>query len=335
MRIGSNPEKDKQILDDAYHRIIIPVYVPNLEGYFEHGLEFTRLCVESVAKTKHPQSRLTVVNNGSCDQITTYLQQQYELGTIDQLVHNSKNVGKIDAVLPIARNASEKLITLSDGDVLFKDGWIQGVEAVFSNFPEAGMVSPVPHGTTYSNYTVNTLYDGFFKGKLKFQSLCDPKAMLRFAESIGSESMYKNQARLEQQLTVKRKDFSAIVGCGHFVATLRREVFDEAPKGLSKLAYASEADRNYVDIPNEKAGLWRLATVQNYAYHIGNNIQEWMGEEFEALVGNFTEITEIPKSRKWPVDLGFKKFVNRLWLNKLTRPFIFKRLGLKKGASDY
>jgi Glycosyl transferase family 2 len=335
MRIGSNPEKDKEIQQQGYHRIIIPVFVPNLEGYFEKGLEFTQLCIDSVVKTKHPKSLLTVVNNGSCKQVTLYLQELYDSGGIDQLIHHKSNVGKIDAVIPVAKTCSEKLITISDGDVLFKDGWIQGVEDVFANFPEAGMVSPVPHGTTYPTHTTNTLFDSFFKRKLKFQSVCDSRDMLRFAESIGSEVMYKKKSRLEYQLTVERKGFSAIVGCGHFVSTLRREVFDFAPSRLSRKAYATQADRDYIDIPNEKAGLWRLATIKNYAYHMGNNPQEWMRDEFENIEGNRIETQIIPKSKKWNIDLGIKKFVNRLWLNRVMRPYFFRQLGLKEGWDEY
>jgi glycosyl transferase family 2 len=335
MRIGSNPERDKEIHDDAYHRIIIPVFVPKLEGYYEKGLEFTQLCLGSVIKTKHPRSRLTVVNNGSCPEVTQYLQDLFSVGDIDQLVHHAKNVGKIDAVIPIAKTVLEKLITISDGDVLFKDGWIQGVEEVFTIFPEAGMVSPVPNGTLHTQHTKNTLFDAFFKRKLKIQSICDPKAMLRFAESIGNDNMYKNEIKLQYQLTVMHNGFSAVVGCGHFVSTLRREVFNFAPSTLSRLAYAPQADKEYIDVPNEKAGFWRLATVENYAYHIGNFPQEWMVEEFENLTGNRVETFTIPKSKKWNIHLAVKKFVNRLWANKFVRPYFFKRLGLKEGFKDF
>jgi len=337
MRIGINPEKNKEIVSNAYHRILIPVYVPNLEGYFEQGMEFTKLCLESVTKTRHEGSFLTVVNNGSCEAITQYLQELYRAKKIDQLVHFSENVGKIDAVIPIARSCAEPLITISDGDVLFKEGWMQGVEAVFSSFPEAGMVSPVPHGTTYSNYTTNTIFDGFFKGRLKFQSICDPKEMLRFAESIGGgDSMYDKKIRLKYQLTVKRKDVSAVVGCGHFVSTLRREVFDFAPTTYSKMAYASTADRDYIDIPNEEAGFWRLATPENLAYHMGNTPQDWMVETFEKLQKGSGTTIQISKPKRWLVNFGLKQFVvKRLWLNRISRPIFFKWLGLKEGRSEY
>ena len=33
MGIRSNPDKNKEIRRDDYHRIIIPMYIPNLESY--------------------------------------------------------------------------------------------------------------------------------------------------------------------------------------------------------------------------------------------------------------------------------------------------------------
>ena len=336
MRIGVNPEIDKKIASDAYHRVIIPIYVPHFDDYFKNGLEVTKLCLESVIKTSHEQCRITVVNNGSCSRVSEYLQELYNSGRIDQLVLQKENLGKVDAMMQIARTASEPLITLSDGDVLFLDGWIQATEKVFESFPEAGMVSPVPHGTTYGQYTTNTLFDAFFKGLLEFRSVSDPGDMLRFAESIGrGDSMYEKDICLKYQLTVNRNDQTAVVGCGHFVATMRREVFEYAPNENSKLAYASDADREYIDIPNEKAGLWRLATTGNYAYHMGNNPQTWMREKFIALRGDGKEKRSIPQARRWNLPLAFKRFVNRLWLNKYVRPYVFKRLGLKEGAREY
>ncbi|MBZ0328339.1 MAG: glycosyltransferase family 2 protein, partial [Altibacter sp.] len=76
MRKGTNPFSNAKIKRDAYHRIIVPVFIPNLkEEYFFHGLEVTKLCLESLIRTRHPKTFLSVVNNGSCREVTNYLQQ--------------------------------------------------------------------------------------------------------------------------------------------------------------------------------------------------------------------------------------------------------------------
>ncbi len=337
MRIGRNPEKDKEIKGDAYHRIIIPVYVPNLEGYFEKGLDFTKLCIDSCNATRHSQSFLTVVNNGSCEGVTEYLQELHRKGAIDQLVHYKANVGKIDAVIPIAKSSQEALVTISDGDVLFLKGWMEAVEETYRHFPEAGMVSPVPHGTMFANHTVNTIYGAFFKRQLKFQSICNPEDMLKFAKSIGREdSMYANGLRLKYQMTVQRKGFSAVVGCGHFVSTLRREVFQKAPNISSKMAYSSKADKDYIDVPNDVSGFWRLATAGNYAYHMGNQPEAWMYEVKAGALNENDALGKIPPPKRGSLSYGFKSFVvKRILMNRWMRPTFYKWLKLPEGHKTY
>ena len=42
MRIGNNPNKDQRNEQSTYrHQIIIPVYIPNLEGYFKDSYSYT------------------------------------------------------------------------------------------------------------------------------------------------------------------------------------------------------------------------------------------------------------------------------------------------------
>ncbi|MFC7356868.1 glycosyltransferase family A protein [Jejudonia soesokkakensis] len=336
MRIGQNPENNKKIVsEDVYHHIIVPVYVPRLDDYFKDSYKITRLCIGSINATRHYKSKLTIVNNGSCDEITSYLNGLYASGFIDQLIHHKTNKGKIDAVIPVAKQATEALITITDGDVLFKPGWMDAVERVYVNFPKAGMVSPVPHGTLYNHFTAHTLYDAFFRGLLKFQKLCDPEAMLLFAKSIDKETtMYAKSIRLQYQLTLRKKNANAIVGCGHFVATLRKEVFKKTPKVMSHWAYSSSADRDYIDIPNEKSGFWRLATPENYAYHMGNIHEEWMDEvTYKPEQKQVLHI--IPKAQHNFIPYFVKKVFVRILMSRYVKPWYFKKLGLVEGYKEY
>lgn len=337
MRVGHNPAKDIVIHSHHYHRIIVPVYVPALNGYYKDAYAITKMCIDSLHNTRHSKSYLTVVNNGSCKEISHYLQECFENGIIDQLIHQRENIGKIDAVIPIARTCDEPLITISDGDVLFKPNWMQAVEDVYNSFPEAGMVSPVPHGTTYSYHTGCTIFDAALQGILKFQSQCNPEDMLLFAKSIDKENtMYKKAIRLKYQLTVTRDEVSAVVGCGHFVSTLRKEVFKKAPESLSKLAYASTADHDYIDIPVGKTGFWRLATIGNYAYHMGNTLEAWMPKHVTASFHSQPALSKVTAPIPVRVPPVIKKLiVERFLLSSKIRPLFFKYLGLKEGLNEY
>ena len=74
MRVGVNPEKENNTIKfDIYHRIIIPVYIPNFEGYFKDGLEIFKLCIQSLLMTVHEKTRITIYNNASHIVVENYI----------------------------------------------------------------------------------------------------------------------------------------------------------------------------------------------------------------------------------------------------------------------
>ena len=342
MRIGVNPEKGKKINHQVYHKVIVPIYIPNLEGYFKDGLKITQLCIDSLISSKHSKAILTVVNNNSCLEVRNYLNQRFEEGGIDELVHHKRNLGKIDAVLPIAKSSYENLVTITDGDVLFEPGWMQAVEDVYKVFPESGMVSPVPLSTHYMMFTSSTILKSIFTGRLKIRSnLVDHSKMMLFAESIGRGDIFFNKKfRKTHALSVKRANFFAVVGCGHFVATYRKDIFSFSPKKATGLLYATEADRDYLDVPVDKAGFWRLATTVNYAYHMGNVVEDWM--QVKKMDNKFQTELNFPITKSHHLRLISVLFYplrkvlieNFLLSNKL-KPLFFRLLGLRAKANEF
>lgn len=289
MRIGSNPEKaNKEIIIENYHRVIIPVYIPHFEDYFKHQFEVFKLCLESLLLTVHNKTRITIYNNNSHSDVKNYIDEKFNNSEIiDQVFHSKENLGKINAILAGAKGNLEPLITITDADVLFKNGWQEAVEETFISFPEAGMISPVPSSKVYKMFTANNWYYGFFKGKLAFEDLVDPDAMHKFDLSLGNkELMYKSIHLVKYLvLTNKQNKAKAVMGCGHFVATLKREVFDKGSNTPAFIKIVGGVERKFIDTPNEELGLLRLATKENYAYHMGNSIEDWMYNEFKNLKG--------------------------------------------------
>ena len=54
MRIGTNPAKGTKVeINDSYHRIIIPVYIPNLEDFFKESLSSFSILEVTLSKLKH------------------------------------------------------------------------------------------------------------------------------------------------------------------------------------------------------------------------------------------------------------------------------------------
>lgn len=337
MRVGNNPEKEQNVLEvDAYHRVVIPVYIPNLnEAYFTDGLKILKLCFNSLLKTIHHKTRISIINNASCIEVSGYLEALYQQHKeIDQLLHSKINLGKVNALYAAIKSNLEPLITISDSDVMFLPNWQQAVENTMVEFPECGMVSPVPSSIAYrGKYLSSTIFYAFFKGKLKFNNVVDPNGLIKFQESVGREMYNKNH--LEKYLVVFNKKGKAVIGCGHFIATFRAEVFKHSPRENCKFKIVGGSENKYLDEPNDKGGFLRLATLKNYGYHLGNNEESWMKDELVKINNsNVTcqTIKNLPKVR--PIGpLGYKigQLIHILFFKK------FKKLyfGLKGMKNSY
>lgn len=336
MRIGSNPEKEnKAILIENYHRVIVPVYIPHFEGYFEGTFDVFKLCLESLLLTVHSKTRITIYNNNCHPEVKKYIDQKYnESHLIDQVFHSKENLGKINAILAASKGNLEPLITITDADVLFKNGWQSAVEEVFVCFPEAGMVSPVPSSKALTNHTASTWYYGFFKGKLSFENVLDPEAMHKFDLSLGNKELMYKPIHLEKYLVLKNKHNSGevVVGCGHFVATLKRAVFDQGTNEPAFIKIVGGVEAKFIDIPNNDLGYLRVATKGNFAYHMGNKTEQWMYYVAENLKKE--DSSGIDSSRIKDRRIGYfsRKIGNqllRLVGSKKTKAIFLKRFGLE------
>lgn len=335
MRIGNNPEKEnKEIQINSYHRVIIPVYIPNLsEEYFVDSLKILKICIESLLATVHEKTRISLINNNCCEEVVTYLKLLFDKNkSIDQVLNSKVNLGKVNAIYSIVKSNLEPLITISDSDVMFLPNWQQEVEKVLNLMPEAGMVSPVPSSKAYSSrYLYSTVFYGFFKSKLKFSKVKDPNGLLNFQKSIGRDSMY-NKNHLSKYLTVGNSKINAVLGCGHFVATLRAEVFKSSPNTVCKHKIVGGSENEYIDKPNDKAGFLRLATLGNYAYHLGNKLENWMLLDLEEIKQTkFNNIFLDSLSNAKPINkLSYRlgSFLHFIFFRKFKK-FYFRLKGLK------
>lgn len=287
MRIGINPEKNnKEIELNNYHRIVIPVYIPHFEGYFAQAFPVFKLCIESLLLTVHSKTRITIYNNNCHADVKEYIDQKYnESELIDQVFHSKENLGKINAILAAVKGNLEPLITITDSDVFFKQNWQKAMEDLMIDFPQAGMICPVPNSKAVSQFVKNNWYFGLFKSKLKFEPVSDPQAMIRFDDSLGNAKSLLKPIHLEKYLVIynKKKNAKAVMGGGHFVATLRREVFDKGTNEPAFIKIVGGVENKFIDIPNEEMGFLRISTVDNYAFHMGNSIEDWMHDELALL----------------------------------------------------
>jgi hypothetical protein len=280
MRVGSNPHKDIAIKETPYnHQIIIPVYIPNQEGYFKDNFKIFQLCIESVFKTINDKTFITIVNNGSSNEVVNYLDTLFSNKKIHELIH-TENIGKLNAILKGLSGNNIELVTIADSDVMFLENWQNETVTIFNSFPKAGVVGLVPQFRTFGYFCGNILLENLFSKKLKFSPIKNVEALKKFYFSIGWGEDY-NKDYLKLMLTIESNSQTAVVGSGHFVATYKKEIFKEISSYIGyKLGGESE---RYLDELLLKFGLWRLTTNDNFAYHMGNVYEEWMSETLNSF----------------------------------------------------
>lgn len=322
MRLGSNPNKqvDQEEQSNYLHQVIVPVYIPNEEGYFVDALKILKICIDSLCNTVHDRTYITVVNNGSCANVVHYLDSLFSEKKIHELIHTD-NIGKINAVFKGLSGNNIPLVTITDADVLFLSDWQTETMNIFCNIPKAGVVGIVPQFKMFTALSGNTLFDNLFTNRLQFLPLKNPKGMIRFYDSIGWGRDY-NQDYLKLGLGLKFDTVQCLVGAGHFVATYKKDIFDEIVTfiGGKKVAGIGEA---YIDTKGLKKDYWRLSTQGNHAYHMGNVFEEWMVAPLKKdTLPNYSNI-HFGKRKKMNRIAFFiknriiKKLISMRWLLKL------------------
>jgi hypothetical protein len=277
MRVGINPQKLEKKLDlVTNHRVIVVVYIPNQDGFYKDSFDVFKLCLDSLIATLTATALLTVVNNGSHQKIFDFLNLYYSEKKIDTLISHSTNIGKIDALIGAARGAREKYITLSDSDILFKQGWQENVEAIFSAFKKAGSVSPIP--TREGQYFgTSSVLKQIILRRLSFGYEPIPENFEDYNRYLKSINWDLETAENLAWPVIEKSGVKAVVGSGHQVMTIDRDIlFQAVPTNPSLTLVGNNSEYNFVDQPIDKSGKFRLSTYYNYAYHMGNKLEPWM-----------------------------------------------------------
>lgn len=318
MRIGFNPNKDKpQEPNDFYHQVIIPVYIPNNEGYFRDSFQILKYCLESLFKTAHQKTYIAVVNNGSCIEVVNYLDDLYRQGKIQELIHTSA-IGKLNAILKALAGHNFDLVTISDADVLFLNDWQKETYTIFEAFPKAGAICPAPSSKVLKQNTYNVLFENFFSKKTEFTPVKNPVAMINFAESIGNLKFYQ-ECHLAYNLTVSNKNTKAVVGAGHFVASYKGLIFNDLKDRYSDFWLGGDSEEKFLDRPVADQGYWRLSTEDNFAYHMGNVREPWMQEKLNDIEDTSELAIPIPVLKKVSAS-AFSNFIReKVFMKILTR----------------
>ena len=328
MRLGSNPNKDIiQGKSKFFHQVIIPVYIPNEKGYFQDSFTVFQYNLESLFKTVHDKTYISIVNNGSCKKVKEYLDELFKENLINELIHTD-NIGKVNAVLKGLVGHSFPVVTISDSDVMFLNDWQKESYDVFNAFPKVGVVGLTPMLNMGYYLTSNVIFKNILSTRIKFSKIVNPNAMRNFYKSIGREEEF-NAVDDKRTYLLKSKDINAIIGSGHYVATYRGDIF-KVVKKFSNYKLGGDIEFQIDELAFKK-GFWRMTTRDNYAYHLGNTPEEWMKVEIKKL----KKQNNLPyiEFKQWSKPSKIEYFIVNKVFQKILYSKLFRRF-LEKTKSE-
>lgn len=329
MRISNNPNKDLRIVPETFwHQVIIPVYIPNQEGYHQESFEVFKICLESLFKTCHSKTYFTCINNGSGDFLKEYLDGLFSEGKIHEVIHTT-NIGKVNSILKGLNGHDFKIVTVTDSDVLFLSGWQQECYSMFCSFPKLAALSTTPNPKLFKFHTWNIIKEFLFSSKLQFSPVEKDASLKEFSKSIGNPDLF-TEGNLKFNLTLSSGNKKGVLGAGHFVVTYRKEIFDDFPIKYTQFKMGGDTESQIDMLPSNK-GCWRLATTKSFTLHMGNRLEPWMSATLQTQDFNGSEFNpeEFP-----PLEYSskFSVFIANSFLAKiLRRPYYLKKFLVYKG----
>lgn len=334
MRKGYNPTKGGKpvVKEPCDHRVIIPLHIPHENDYFKDAYKIFELCLFSVLKTSNSRLKISIISNKCSQEVNERLIKLYDSHNIDELIIEREGIGKINSLLKALRTVEERLVTITDADVLFLDHWENEVVKVFKSFPKAGAVCPVPVYRKHLDLTANIWIKYLFSSRLKFKEVKDVDALENFAKSIGWTHLPEEFGDSIGTLEAKNNTI-AVLGCSHFVATYKSEVFKTLPEDNSEFLIDGDSEFLYMDKPVTLSDGYRLSTYTNNAYHLGNIFEPWMQKQFDDLKTQEQEFINYSGLKLLKKNM-FKYFViNKVFKRAIKFKHLLRYVLRKKGLN--
>ena len=276
MRVGHNPARFvEKVAQPAGITVTVVNCIPFLSGYYEQSLDVLKMVVESLHATReeaHPYD-VMIFDNHSCAEVRGYLNEACVQGKIQYLILSDTNIGKIGAWNFMFGAAQGKYVVFSDGDILFRPGWLQASLELFETFPNVGMVTARPYRAS-EKFSAAT-FDWAHKqggGVLEEGGFLDWETVWEHGRSIG---VSEEQARsdypkgIDYRLTYHGK--IAYIGASHFQFMTRRDLLKSVIPFPSEQPMRGE---RALDIAFDEMSYLRLNTEKAFVLHMGNRLPE-------------------------------------------------------------
>jgi hypothetical protein len=139
-----------------------------------------------------------------------------------------------------------------------------------------GSVSPIPVRTGLYAHTSSVLKQIILR-KIKFKFIPIPENNISYNKFLESINWDLEKDATKKWPIIEKNGIRAIVGSAHQILTIDRDIlFTTSPSNPSLTLVGGDSELNYVDVAIDKSGKLRLSTYNNFAYHIGNKVEDWM-----------------------------------------------------------
>jgi len=278
-RIGQNPSRGKS-LDFAPARttVAVLVYAPHQAGYFENRMDVTRLTIESILANTQEPFDLLVFNNGSCTEMTTYLQSLYAQGSIDYLIHSKRNIGKLNALKIIFNAAPGEIVAYSDDDVFHLPGWLDEHLKIIDTYPNVGAVTGFYIRERVALNSESTLAFANQPGVESHRGLLMPRKWEEeYLVNVGRTwEQYESEVTGIEDVIVKYNDTEAWVSAHHFQMVCPKSVVQDILREMIPEGWSDRVMGRMLEMDDrmDKKGFLRLCTRQQTVRLMGNAISE-------------------------------------------------------------
>ena len=279
-RVGMNPGRGKKSeYKPARVTLAVLTYLPEQAGYFEHRLETTRLCIESLVMNTPEPYDLMVFDNGSCKELVGLLCAMRDEDKIHNLFLSSRNIGKIGAFQYIFNAARGEIVAYTDDDVFFLPGWLDEHLKILDTYPKVGQVTGFyirPHMSYANRSALAFAQNPEVKSE---RGLIIPKDWEQhYIDNMGRTwEKYNEEIAGLEDVALSYKGVEALVSAGHHQFVAPRQVILEAlPQMWTGNLMGQMRD---LDTTVDNMGYSRLTTRQPVTRLIGNVVAPEMAAE--------------------------------------------------------
>jgi glycosyltransferase involved in cell wall biosynthesis len=276
MRKGQNPAKFvKDVAKPQRITVALLNYIPFLSGFYAETLDVLKVSLESMRKDAGLPFDLMIFDNGSCEEVRTFLVNEKEEGRIQYLILSEKNMGKGGAWNVMLAGAPGEIIAYTDADVLFSPNWLSRSVEILETFPNVGMVTARPFRTPPEFYE-STLKWAKENAQLDEGQFIAWETFLEFNLSLGQTEEENKKIYAEtKDWRIQYKNVTAIAGASHWQFTSYKATLQQfLPFDMDKpMGQVRQLDKRMND-----AGLLRLMVSDPLAMNMSNTLGYLRGE---------------------------------------------------------